>query len=68
MLTPIASFHAVDRTRALATSALPNAPVVPDTPVAPRNAPVRAGLAAVLRRGADRLAQEPRGAEWSSAG
>jgi hypothetical protein len=53
MLAPIASFHAVDHTRQLATSALPNAPVLPDTPAAPRDAHVRARLATALRRAAD---------------
>ena len=46
-------------TRALATSALPDAPVVSGaTPAPPR---ARIAAATLLRRAADRLAPDPRG-------
>ena len=44
-------------TRKLATSALPNAPVVHATKPAPRR--TRTAAAALLRRAADRLAPDP---------
>jgi hypothetical protein len=49
-------FFATQSTRRLATSALPDAPVVGEDP--PRT---RSAAAALLRRFADRLAPEPRG-------
>jgi len=59
-MLPIAAEIAVRLTREQAQSALPDAPVVDDTPPAPRvRAPRRALAARVLRSLADRIEPAP---------
>jgi hypothetical protein len=59
MLEPIAGGLATRHTRDLATSARPDAPVMPDPQPAPRR-PVRHIAALALHRIADRLDPTPR--------
>jgi hypothetical protein len=59
MLEPIAGNLATRHTRDLATSALPDAPVIPDPRPIPRR-PVRRIAALALHRLADRLDPAPR--------